>query len=104
MKTESFDLMTYVNTDITFRGAILQWSLPGEERCGQNEVITLEETALTHTRHARIGILILSSSKGWCPADRPSSGGCTASHGKSTPVTSPAGNEMSACGWVRRGK
>lgn len=108
MKTESFDLMTYVNTDITFRGAILRWSLPGEDRCRQNEVITLEETALTHTPQAHIGILILSSSKGWRPTDRPSSGnhprGCMASHGRSTSVTSPASNELSGRGWMRRGE
>lgn len=66
--------MTYVNTDITFRGAILRWSLPGEDRCRQNEVITLEETALTHTPQAHIGIFILSFSKGWRPTNRPSSG------------------------------
>lgn len=70
MKTEPFDLMTYVNADITFTGTIPRRSLPGEDRCWQNEVITLEETALTYTCQAHIGLLVLSSSKGWRPAAR----------------------------------
>lgn len=70
MKTEPFDLMTYVNADITFRGTIPRRSLTGEDRCRQNEVITLEETGLTYTCQAHIGILVLSSLKGWRPVAR----------------------------------
>lgn len=70
MKTEPFDLMTYVNADITFRGTIPRRSLPGEDRCRQNEVITLEETALTYACQVHAGVLVPSSSKGRRPAAR----------------------------------
>lgn len=61
---QAFDLLTYVNSDISFRGPIPSRSLPGGGGCcSQNEVITLEVTAVTPdmSSQARENSLVLSS-------------------------------------------
>lgn len=100
MKTQPFDLLTYVNTHITFRGTIARRSLPGEERCRQNEVITLEEAALPYACQAHTGILVPSSSN----VMRPSSRLHGEPGGTSAPVILAASNELSGGGWRRQGK
>lgn len=62
VKKEASDLMTYVNADISFRGAIPARSFTGEDRFRQNEVITLEEAAVTrNVSQAWENSLVLSS-------------------------------------------
>lgn len=100
MKTEVFDLLTYVNADISFGGGRFRGG--GSLLC--DEVITLEETG----RYGRssCSVILEKTGRGWVggvvwdPAASPRpSPGRTAS----VTATSLAGNELSGGGRRRRG-